>query len=338
MVVAPLWRSNGLRGVPGVIGVEVPKWLHSGLGIRIARALGMLFDPLAISWRSALSRELVVHRTYYFPSVPLPRVPTVITVHDMIHELNPNDFPTDDPTARQKRAWCTKADLIIAISEHTARQAVERLNLDPARIRVVHHGVSYLLPDEERLEGLRRRQPFILYVGSRGGYKNFNALLRAYAQTDSCREGVDLVAFGGGPATPSELKLIRTLGLDDRLRFSSGDDGALASHYAAALALIYPSLDEGFGLPPLEAMLHGCPVAAAKEGAIPEVSGPAVLLFDPKSTEELRDAIDRIIGDETLRRKLMELGQVHASRFSWSACAARTLAAYTSARQAFEAR
>lgn len=337
LIVAPLWRTEGLRGVSGVLGMKMPRVFDLKGGPRVAVAVDRVVDPLAVWYRRASTDGLVVHRTYYSPVLPFPRAPTAITVHDMIHEAHQEHFTSTDRTSRRKRAWCAKADVVIAISEHTSRQLTMMFDIHPNRVRVVHQGASFLSPDERSRELLHRHRPFLLYVGNRAGYKNFATLLVAYARSDCFRDGVDLIAFGGGSVTPSELNLIAELGLCDRVTFTSGDDGALGAHYEAALALVFPSLDEGFGLPPLEAMLHSCPVAVARAGAMPEVCGDAVLYFNPTSIEDLADAIDRVSKDEPLRRRLSDLGPRHASLYSWSACAEGTLAAYGEARHNFEA-
>jgi glycosyltransferase involved in cell wall biosynthesis len=143
-----------------------------------------------------------------------------------------------------------------------------------------------------------------------------------------------MIAFGGGEQTASERELLGALGISHLVSFTGGDDGALAAHYAAATALVYPSLDEGFGLPPLEAMGHGCPVAASAAGAIPEVTGDAALLFDPADTDAIADAIDRITFDESFRARAQSSGRKRAASFSWDETARKTLSAYATALEA----
>ena len=126
-------------------------------------------------------------------------------------------------------------------------------------------------------------------MGNRGGYKNFSTLLQAYGNSPILRE-FELIAFGGHPLLPDEKNQITQLGITDKVRFTSGSDQELAARYRAATAFIFPSTYEGFGLPPLEAMSHGCPVVCSNGGSIPEVVGDAGVYFDPNSAEELRMA------------------------------------------------
>ena len=145
------------------------------------------------------------------------------------------------------------------------------------------------------------RRPSLLYVGHRGGYKNFRTLLQAYGSSPILRE-FELIAFGGYPLLRDEQKEIRRLGITDRVRFESGSDRELAARYQAAAAFIYPSKYEGFGISPLEAMSHGCPVVCSNAGAIPELVGDAGVYLDPNNAEELRTALERVATTEGCRR------------------------------------
>jgi glycosyltransferase involved in cell wall biosynthesis len=330
-VVAPLHVSRLLDGVEGVIGVRIPGAFARRPAMRLAGVADRLVEPLALQMTRRGRPSFVLHRTYYSPVAPALRWATAITVLDMTHERYPGLFRDGDPTARQKRLWYEQADVVIAISHHTRHELLDLSALEPERVEVCHLGVTRREPDAATLDTLMRAEPFFLYVGNRRGYKNFAALLQAFARSGAARAGTRLVAFGGGKPTPGELCQIEAQRVADLVSFTAGDDSRLAAHYASAAALLYPSLDEGFGLPPLEAMLHGCPVAAAGAGAIPEVAGDAALLFDPADPAAIGDAIDRIAGDEVLRAELVTRGWSRAARFGWESTAASTLRAYESA-------
>jgi len=142
-----------------------------------------------------------------------------------------------------------------------------------------------------------------------------------------------LIAFGGHPRRgpdpdPEERNEIRRLGVTDRVRFESGSDRELAARYQAAAAFIYPSKYEGFGIPPLEAMSHGCPVVCSNAGAIPEVVGDAGVYFDPNNAEELRTALERVLTTEGLQADLRARGYARIAAFSWDKCAAETARIY----------
>lgn len=138
----------------------------------------------------------------------------------------------------------------------------------------------------------------------------------------------ELVAFGGHPFLPGEQEEINRLGVACRVRFESGSDRKLAARYRSAAAFIYPSMYEGFGLPPLEAMNHGCPVVCSKAGPIPEVVGEAGVYFDPNSSEELRTSLERVVTTKELQADLRARGYARINQFSWDRCAAQTAQIY----------
>jgi len=328
-ILAPLHFTDGLRDIHGVVGMRVPSIPGTRNGVRL---LCEAVEPVALRyWRRRLGAEVVVHRTYYSRSSLHSGVAHVETIHDMIHERFPEHFARGDRTRDTKRLACEKADMVIAVSEHTKQMLIEHFDLPTDRIRVCHHGVSAFPTDEGRIAELEGDVPFVLFVGNRGGYKNFSRLVEAFAASDAAKNGIKLRAFGGGAPSAAELEQIASLRLGELVDFTTGTDAELSAHYATALALVYPGLEEGFGMPPLEAMTHGCPVVASDSGGIPEVVGDAALLFDPSVVEPMTSAIDAVISDEHLRRKLASLGTRRAAMFTWEKSASTTTAAYKAA-------
>jgi glycosyltransferase involved in cell wall biosynthesis len=255
----------------------------------------------------------------------------VETVHDMIVERFPEYFPHAERMRDAKRIACQHADIIIAVSDHTRRMLTEYLGVPHERIRVIHHGVSSFATDERRVAELGVAPPFLLFVGKRGGYKNFTGLIHAFAASDAAKNGIVLRAFGGGKPTAMEVEQISSLKLDGLVEFDAGSDAELSANYRTALALVYPGLEEGFGMPPLEAMTHGCPVIASSAGGIPEVVGDAAAMFDPTVVESITSAIDAVVSDESLRRTLSARSVDRAELFTWENAATKTVAAYAAA-------
>jgi glycosyltransferase involved in cell wall biosynthesis len=174
--------------------------------------------------------------------------------------------------------------------------------------------------------GLSR--PYLLYVGQRSGYKNFDQLLAAYAASPALHKNYDLIAFGGGVWTAAERKSIEELFLYGKVKQLQGGDGTLADLYANAAVFVYPSLYEGFGIPPLEAMSFGCPVACSQTSSIPEIVGDASIFFDPNSSESISRALETIVTDQVLARDLVARGRIQIQLFSWDRCAQETLEVY----------
>jgi glycosyltransferase involved in cell wall biosynthesis len=337
IVLAPLHVNELLANTGHVVGVYLPERIQGKRGVpRVMNAADRIAEARVLSLLSSLNRNLVHHRTYYSSIPPCPTYASAITVYDMIHERYPNLF--NDRTTERKRLWCERADVIIAISNHTKSDLVHFFDIDPDRIVVCHLGVIRVAPQPKLVDVLAAAEPFLLYVGNRWGYKNFLQLIEAYGRSQSARDGVRLIAFGQEKPSPEELAAIDARRVSHLVSFASGDDAALASHYATAVGLVYPSLDEGFGLPPLEAMNHACPVAASETGAIPEVVADAALLFDPVSPDAMGEAIDRLTFDQDLRAHLVSRGAERVTLFTWREAARVTIAAYSTALEIAGAR
>jgi glycosyltransferase involved in cell wall biosynthesis len=321
-VVAPLHVNNYLAAESArhfTAGRYVPYTVKD-----ISRVIGAA-NRFAAPMALRKANPDVVHETYYALKPIGPARHRVVTVHDMIHELFSEEFPDAAQVTAAKRAAVDRADHVICISENTRRDLVRLFCVDPARTSVVHLGYSVdaVAPAEEQHEG----RPSLLYVGKRGGYKNFKTLLQAFGSSPTLRQ-FDLIAFGGQRFGPHEQDEIDRLGIADRVRFASGTDSELAACYRAATAFIYPSIYEGFGIPPLEAMSYGCPVVCSDGGSIPEVVGDAGAYFDPNSVEDLRTTLERVATTPSLQADLRARGDARLAAFSWDDCAAATARIY----------
>jgi glycosyltransferase involved in cell wall biosynthesis len=259
--------------------------------------------------RERFERADVVH----FPlTVPVPRGvrrPTVLTLLDVQHLDLPQLFPRGERLFRRlayDRA-ARNAGRVIVISEWVRERVVERLGLDPARVHAIHLGV-----DRERFApdpGVERER-FLLYPARPWPHKNHDRLFEAFARLRRERRELRLVLTGVGH-DPSRLPE----GVETR----GGVSGAeLVSLYRRAAALVFPSLYEGFGLPPVEAMACGCPVACSDAGSLPEVVGDAAVLFDPRDPEAIASSIAEALDRS---EELSTLGLARAARFTWDATA-----------------
>jgi glycosyltransferase involved in cell wall biosynthesis len=331
-IIAPMYINAYLEHVsPGIVrGFMAPKvdrfQTNSGANYaRLAfRGLGLLMGD----WMLRAMAPDIVHETYFSPYRLGGRHPRrVLTIYDMIHEKFPSSFPHADKTPRYKALAAERADHVICISESTRRDAIEILGLPFDKTSVIHLGFDLMNAAGARADvpDLSAREPFLLYVGNRGGYKNFRGLLEAYAASPQLKTGYKLVCFGGGMFHADELKMMQTLGLDSaQVTQITGDDQLLAGFYERASVFIFPSLYEGFGIPPLEAMSHDCPVVCSNTSSLPEVVGDAGEYFDPADIESMRSAIERVVTSDTRRDFLIVKGRERLKSFSWNRCAIET--------------
>lgn len=298
------------------------------LQIRKTLPIRDLFNSVALSGYAAINPPDILHQTYYGASCWIPKnMRRVVTVHDMIHEIFPQSFVSwRGKLERSRKAAAVRhADHIICVSENTRRDLLDILAPDASKVSVIPLGCNFPVSQSHSSPMGR---PYLLYVGSRTPYKNFPRLAQAYASSPSLRLGHALVCFGGGAFSESEQIFFRSLKIQDKVVQVSGNDEVLGRYYQHASALVYPSLYEGFGIPPLEAMRNNCPVACAKSSSLPEVVGNAGEYFDPIDIPSIASAVERVIFNDSKRSELIVLGKKRASLFDWQACAAATFKAY----------
>jgi glycosyltransferase involved in cell wall biosynthesis len=287
----------------------------------------------AVSRRALAAGDFdVFHPTYYHPYFLkyLDGKPFVLTIHDLTHEVLPQDFPARRRTSANMKLLAQKAARIIAVSETTRRDIVRFLGQDEEKIEVIYHGNPLHGLPAVAPGGLSLPRRYVLFVGHRARYKNFDLLVKALRPLFVEDEELTLICAGGSPFVAGERLLFRELGMEGRVRRVTVSDEALAFVYREALALVFPSRYEGFGIPVLEALGCGCPAILSRVGALVEAGGPAAVYFDPGSETSLREALRRVIFDEAVRSDLRQKGYVQGQRFSWEETARRTAAAYRS--------
>jgi glycosyltransferase involved in cell wall biosynthesis len=325
---APLHVNALLKTTP-VPGWSGRGWLtHPRLLRPSIRAVsGWLARRALRHWQPDL-----VHETYYSTRASAPDgIPTVLTVFDCIHERYPHQFPWYDRLLTIKQRAIQRADHLICISEATRHDLLQFYPVSPEQITVIYLGVDQSTPPikPSSHNAVSTASKLILFVGERGGYKNFVTLVQAFAQSSWLRHACQLVCFGGGPFTTAEHRLFKTLQLTPaQICQVHGSDQQLNDYYAQASVFVYPSYHEGFGLPLLEAMRCGCPVIASRSGAIPEVVADAACLFEPHDGEALMTLLETILRDTQLRQQLRQRGYQRMRAFHWRQCAQQTLNVY----------
>jgi glycosyltransferase involved in cell wall biosynthesis len=252
-----------------------------------------------------LRRRLAGLDVVHFPlTVMIPRVdtpPAVVTVLDLQHEELPAFFSRAERAYRRAvYGWSVrKSRLVVTISEHAARAVVERYGLPEDRVRAIHLGLDHETFTPEDVT----REPFLLYPARAWPHKNHERLFTAFAELRRRHPELRLVLTAYEGATPPGVTSAGHVSRDELVRL-----------YRTAAGLVFPSLYEGFGQPPLEAMACGCPVASSNAAALPEVCGEAARLFDPTSVEEIVLAVEDIL---SAPEAWTARGLARASAFSW---------------------
>lgn len=264
----------------------------------------------------------IYHPTYYDPSFLnyIGNAPFVVTVHDMIYERFSESFSSAEEIIRQKKEIITKASRIIAISEYTKKDIIEILNIAPEKIDVIYHGTSLKASQKHNLV---LPEKYILFVGDRTFYKNFQSLLEAFSIVHQKNKDLYLVCTGK-PFSSSELQQISNLKIASNISQITINDEDLSEIYSRALLFVFPSFYEGFGIPILEAYACNCPVALSNTTCFPEIAGDAGAFFDPHSITSIVDTIMEIISDENKRTKLIQAGQKRLKLYSWEQAARKT--------------
>jgi glycosyltransferase involved in cell wall biosynthesis len=310
------------RALPAEAALYMP-------GFRLSPRPRAVFNAWIDAQRMGRERNAILHPTYYRDPATLPSRPVVVTVYDMAHERFPSFFQrrwwnSEDP-ARWKRAIVDRADRLVCISESTRRDLIEFLGTEEKKTRVIHCGATdWSGITSEEVPGIG--SPFYLWVGERHSYKNFAPTLFSWAASGAPRM-TSMLCVGGGPLTSAEMELARGLRVVDKLKQRTLSDAKLKWAYEHAVALLYTSKCEGFGLPILEAMSRGCPVVASSVSSMPEVGGDAAVYADPTDPESMGSAIQRVYTEgrgDTIAARL----RARAAEFSWDRAAREHEALY----------
>lgn len=261
----------------------------------------------------------VLHETFYLDDFPEMLIPRVTTIFDMTREI----IDENRERLALKRKAVERANHIICISENTKKDFLKYIPCEESKVSVIHLGIDKPSTFSAKSNQPKNNsRPYILYVGDRAGYKNFLVLLEAYAISSDLRKNFRIVAFGGGDPDSHEIANMNRLSLSERdITFISGDDSVLDYAYRHACVFVYTSRYEGFGLPPLEAMIRGCPVVSSNSSSLPEVLGQAPHFFDYSSAEDLRDALCKVLTDGEHREALIKNGLSQADKYKWETVA-----------------
>jgi glycosyltransferase involved in cell wall biosynthesis len=293
------------------------------------QAVRARFRPARILWeQTALAIEASRYKLDVlfnpgFTGPVLATCPMATVFHDLQHQRHPEYFRWFDLPFWKLLLWASahRARRLIAVSEATRADLMRVYGLAPERVAVVLHGV------EPEFFTLAREQtePFVLCVSTLHPHKNLDRLIRAYARRK--RPWTLTIAGMRGFFAEALDRLIAELGVEESVKLTGWiSREELLKLYGRAEAFVYPSTFEGFGMPVLEAMAAGIPVACSDIAPLREVAGTAALFFDPLNDDQIADALDRIVADGPLRRRLASAGPERAREFTWERAARETQA------------
>ncbi len=327
-------REKGVVILPGLEHVPARTVVYGYKSWRMMVWLGQLGH---IPFNHLLPHAALFHATEHL--VPyLKGVPTVLTVHDLIFR----NFPEHHKPLNRwylnltMPLYCRHASHIIAVSEATRRDIMAAYHIPPEKITVIYEAADPRFEPQLRtaVEAVRTRyhlpQEYLLYVGTIEPRKNLTRLLRVWEPFYLAHEVPSLVIAGqrGWLSADFFAALEKSPARDGVLLMGHVQDCDLPAIYDGAVAFVFPSLCEGFGLPPLEAMSCGTPVVCSNTSSLPEVVGEAALTFDPTDDAAIAEALRRIVKDKDLRARLQELGIQRAACFSWGRAAQETMGVY----------
>ena len=267
----------------------------------------------------------VFHPTYYDTYfLDILKKPYVITVHDLIHFRFNEKFLENKRESDRMGKVIRGAARIIAISESTKSDIVELLQIDPTEIDVIYHGFN---------ENYTKTSPdtsseFILFVGERHTYKNFNFFIKAISSLLHREKSLRLICVGP-PFTREENLLLQKLKLTEQVKSVRVSNEELNNLYASALVFVFPSLYEGFGMPILEAFSNDCPVCLSNNSSFPEIAAEAALYFDPRNLESILATVESMVYDSELAQKKVKAGRERLKSFSWKNTASKTFTTYS---------
>ncbi len=324
------------RATGNVELVAMPGRFDSGYLTRVSAMARMRAGARVLEARTTRGLDVL----HYPMTIPLPHVgalPTVLTLQDMQHREHPEWFSRAELLFRRlayDRA-AQRATRVVTATRHARDQIVEHLGIAPERVDVVAHGIDHARFSPEAPAGEAGRlapvwlpERFLLYPANMWPHKNHDRLVDALAASDD--RDISLVLTGQDYGRrESLLERARRLGVGERIQHLGHVPAEMVpALYRRATGMIFPSLFEGFGIPVIEAMACGCPVAASDRSALPEVVGDAGLLFDAVDVDAMAEAIRRLATDDTDRERRIAAGFERAAQFTWDRCADGHVTAY----------
>lgn len=266
----------------------------------------------------------IIHYTYYGPQIS-KKCKSILTVYDLTHEKFYKKYGFKKPYFNYRKKIFDHVDAIISISENTKKDLIDIYKINESKINTIYLGIDNNLGKSTNLSSSKNQNPYMLYVGNRSKHKNFISVIKAYAKSKKINNNFEFLCFGGGNFNSYEKSLFSELNVSNKVKQVSGDDFSLNESYKNASLLVYPTLYEGFGLPPMEAIQNGCPVLISNVESLKEIYGDSVIYTDdPLNIEEWIQNIEIILFQKKITEEFLIKGKKRIELFSWNKCADQT--------------
>lgn len=268
----------------------------------------------------------IIHETYYSKHT-FGNVKKILTVYDMINELYPQSNNNSKEISNIKKESINRSDHIICISESCKNDLIKLFKIDPSKITVTH------LASDIRVENVllknKKYKDFILYVGSRRGYKNFSSLIEVFSKSHYLKNNFKIAVYGGEKFGNKDIDILKKFNFPrDNIWIVNSKKFSLKDMYSNVSLFVYPSMYEGFGLPLVEAMSCGCPIVCSNVGSLEEVGGEGLKYFDINDNSHMSYVIENILKSKEAQEQLIDYGYNRSKKFSWKKCASETLNTY----------
>jgi glycosyltransferase involved in cell wall biosynthesis len=276
----------------------------------------------------------VFHPTYYrnYFLDFIGNKPFVLTVYDLIPEIYPDNAGIELLFLERKKDLINRAVKIIAISNNTKKDIIKLYGIDDCKIQVIHLGSNLCKIKDLKIfkSDFLNKIPkdYLLFVGNRNGYKNFDFFIRSTSKLLIEDKNLNLVCAGGQNFNNEEIELFSQLKIISKIFHFDVNDEKLSYLYGNALAVVFPSLYEGFGITVLEAFSCDCPVILSNSSSFPEVASDAAVYFEPGDQESMLNAIQKVIYDKNFSEELILKGENRVKEFSWDKTASQTVEVY----------
>mgnify|MGYP001230274047 CR=1 FL=1 len=272
----------------------------------------------------------IIHNTYYFKKqIKTVKAKNVLTFMDLSHELYDLKSKKNIKIAEWKKECAKSSDHIIVPSNTTKLDLMDIHKIDEKKITITHLSSDFKTEYVKNFSD-KKMNNYILFVGGRSGYKNFENFIYAYSESKKLRNEYKILIFGGEKKTVCGIDILKKYNIPNKnFTFIYGDEDKLKFLYKNVACLIFPSFYEGFGLPVIEAMRSGCPLILSNAKAFKEVAGNGLDFFDPSEVDDIKEKLETLLFSESKLKENILYGLSRANNFSWKKCAQETINAYS---------